>query len=98
MTTETKAERIKSMMDSVTDEHTTDIFALWMVSKNIKERLENYELKKKTIKLDIEMFKMEDRQALKKMNEDDNDKEYIHYLERQQNKLLKIIENFIDKM
>lgn len=78
-----------------------DIYALQLVSKNIKDTLENYELLKKTIKIEVAIFRMQDNKALEEMGDKmdyDSNLEYIHYLEAQQHKLLKIVEKFIDKM
>ena len=52
-------------------------------------------LKVITLKKDRDIYEEKDRQAVEKMDENDDDHIYISYLENQQRDLLKIISSFI---
>ena len=69
---------------------------LWENKEKDMEIIQTYKREKIQLRKDIAKFKEEDNEAVEQMDEYDPDKEYIDYLERQQHKLLKIIEKFIE--
>ena len=87
MTTETKDDIIKSLK--------ADIRILQLERDNKKLQLDNLLLLVLTLSRDRDIYVEKDSQALEKMNENDNDKEYIRYLEKKERDLLEIINDFI---
>ena len=87
MPTETKDDRINRLY--------RDIKILQLERENKQLQLDNILLKVITLKRDRDIFVEKDSQALEKMNENDNDKEYISYLENKERDLMNIISSFI---
>lgn len=60
--------------------------------------MDNDNLMKKTLSREVDIYREKDRQALEKMGDkmdDESNIQYIHYLEKKESELLKIIKEFI---
>ena len=87
MTKETKDDIIKMLKQ--------DLRILRLEKDNKQLQLDNLLLIVLTLQRERDIYLEKDRQALEKMNENDNDKEYISYLENKERDLLEITHDFL---
>jgi regulator of replication initiation timing len=95
--TTTMTNQIGCYIDTI-EKLRNDIKILELERDNKQLEKDNKHLRVVTLSRDVDIYKEKDRQALEEMGDkmdDESNIQYIHYLEKKESELLKIINEFI---